>query len=762
MATTGAFLNRALRSRLLQQRLNRSSVSQHLDLRTASRILRPYATTTAAQDEPYSNTDSEPSLASLAASQSTYPDNDNASGRKSRRHNISSRGSGNRELEELLMEIAQQSSPHVNPKHVRLEMEWVQDPLLLAQRVSTALKGGDPAMAVALAREATKQIPGTKFVVAWNRIFHWCFERGHPKAALRFFNDMKKRAGKPNPQTFTILLRGLKKSLKAPGFNIVRTAEAIYNSISAENSGVERDIIHTNAMLAVCQYQGDVDSLWRIAGSLPEQGPEAPDMTTYTTILGTLLFAHREKIKTMDASQIDRIFALKAQLVSDGKRIWADILYRWKNDNLPPDAQVVHSMSALLLEGASDHDYYDVLALYHQTMGIPIFAKQPPESTKNTPNSMWKTKQSRNQEPAVEEDVPFVDENNQKLKLDKDGTKEEESSFEEEQEENFDLLFDSLPEGPVPELQPGNQDLTLIQEACLNITQGSKAGYEYWNHLTLGSTPLRIKPDEVATTQFLRLLRVSRASNKALQAIRDQLAPSGNVSGKVLHIALSVCRRDKHNQSCLVHANALMDIMGESLLLPDPRALQGYLELVQSLSQQPNLLLYLRGLEIEERREGRTLLTLGKKLQVNLHLFALKTLRPHFTRLHEAMEHGKQSPKGRWDTGVREAVPGPLAVKTMARIRLMIDEVLKSEYSAFLSKADRKLLRSESIMLKKYSDKAIIEKFGEGFVFSTPEQRSTHHSRKNNAEACDTSKLDGQNPVEGLEPPSFQPTESKL
>lgn len=88
------------------------------------------------------------------------------------------------------MEIAQQSSSHINRKHVRLEMEWVQDPLLLAQRVSTALRGGDPAMAVALAREATKQIPGTKFVVAWNRILGYCFDKGHPKPALRFFNDV--------------------------------------------------------------------------------------------------------------------------------------------------------------------------------------------------------------------------------------------------------------------------------------------------------------------------------------------------------------------------------------------------------------------------------------------------------------------------------------------------------------------------------------------------------------------------------------------
>ncbi|KAJ5634956.1 uncharacterized protein N7484_008269 [Penicillium longicatenatum] len=759
MATAGTGWSRALRSRLLQQRLPHGNASQQFELRTASKILRSYTTATAGQDEPHVSADQETSLAPLSVSRSSAPEN--AFGRNSRRPKVSSGESEARKREDLLMEIAQQSSSQVNRKHVRLEMEWVQDPLLLAQRVSTALRGGDPAMAVALAREATKQIPGTKFVVAWNRIFGYCFDKGHPKPALRFFNDMKKRAGKPNPQTFTILLMGLRKSSKVPGFNVVRTAEAIYNSISAENSEVERDIIHTNAMLSVCQYHGDMDTLWRIAGGLPEQGPGAPDMSTYTAILGTLLFAHRNKIKTMDASQIDHIFALKAQLINDGKRIWADILYRWQNDGLPPDAHVVQSMAALLLEGASDHDYYDVFALYHQTMAIPIFSTRPPESAKNTPTSTWRLKQTKLSEPPVEEDVPFVDENNRTLKINKDGQEEEKPSIEKE-EEDFDSLFDPLPTGPVPGLQPGNKDLTIIQEACLNITQGSKSGYEYWKHLTSTSTSPPIEPDEVAAIQFLRLLRVSRASNKAVELVRGQLIQSGQVSGKIFHIALSVCRRDKHNHSCLLHANKIMDMMGESLVLPDLRALQGYLELVQALSQQPGILMYLRGLGIEEGREARTLRTMGKKLQAKLHLFALATLRPHFAQLHEAIERGKPLSKSRWDS-VRNGngVPGALAVKIMARIRLMIDEVLKSEYSTFVSKAERGVLESESITLKKYSDQNVIMKLSAETVFATPKQRSVHRERKTIPAVSDTCELDEQKTEKTLESSSSRPAESE-
>lgn len=36
-------------------------------------------------------------------------------------------------------------------------------------------------------------------------------------------------------------------------------------------------------------------------------------------------------------------------------------------------------MGSLLVYGSSERDCYDVLALLNQTMGIPIFAKKPPE-----------------------------------------------------------------------------------------------------------------------------------------------------------------------------------------------------------------------------------------------------------------------------------------------------------------------------------------------------------------------------------------------
>ncbi|KAJ5727726.1 hypothetical protein N7493_005546 [Penicillium malachiteum] len=739
MAGPGCIWSRALRSRLLQQQLARSARQTKL------------STTLAAQRSYLSTYTDEPREDFRGPRHPRDPRPDFNPGfkrmRRPNRHNqnadrnnsegaIFSRGFGHKGDDELLMEIAQQKTRATNQKHVRLEMAWLEDPLLLAQRVSSALAAGDPGMAASLAREALRQHPGSKYTVAWNRIMHYCMDRGHPKPALRFFNDMKKRAGKPNPQTFTILLAGLRNAPATPGFNIVRTAEHIYNSISASNSEVDLDIIHTNAMLSVCQYHNDIESLWRIAGNLSEQGSGAPNMMTYTVILGALQFSAREDISKMEATDIDKIFARKSQLMTDAKRIWADILHRWKTDDILPDNRVIGSMAGVLMDGAREQDYYDVFALYNQTMGIPILARPPSQRSKEKPSTRWEIKQRRTTwEAPQEENVPFVDENNRAIKLDKDGripkgTPENENSRieDDEEEENLDAIFDALPTGSVPELRPDSKDLTLIIDACLSMSQGLGPGSQYWNHLTLEDTPHRIQPDSAATMHYLRLLRVSRASKISIRVIRDQMIPSGMVDGKAFHIALTACRRDNRNQSCLVHGNELMDLMNEHLILPDPRALLSYVELVKRLAGLPNILMYLKGLEIDEKKKTRNMLSLGKTLLVKLHVLAMATIRPHVAKINEAVENGRPAPMGRWTRSHEKPLSGDLIINILPHIRLMIDEILKKEYSNFMTKAERQALQADSVMLRQYSDLAVIKKLSGQSIFPTKEQRTAYRN----------------------------------
>ena len=530
------------------------------------------------------------------------------------------------------------------------------------------------------------------------------------------------------------MLTGFRKAAEGTP-NVVQDALRVYRSIFAENSPVKPDIIHTNAMLSVCQRHGDMDTLWRIAGELPEEGSQAPDMVTYSTILTAIQFAAQNDVLKMDRSEIEKIIARKSQMVTEGKRIWADIVYRWAKDKvnpLPIDNNVVGSMASLLLEGANDRDFYDIFALYNQTTGLPIFGKLPENNLKIAHRRVWRELERRPKTESgssVEDDVPFVDQDNNLLKRVK-----KETPVEEEEEENFDSLFDPI----VPDsenlsyLQPNNKDLTMILEACFKLTQGASTGSIYWDYLTKPENPTRIEPDNLSYMEYFRLLRLTRSSHTATRVMREQMVPAGRANGKAFHVALSCCRRDRKNRKVLLHANELLDLMNQSCLLPDPRSLGNYLELVQRLCDNPHSLMYLLGLDMDTGCDTRTLQTLGKKLQTKLRLRALATLRPHIVKLHEAMENEQSGAirKGRWDTDVGELAMGQDCARIMAWVRLITDETLKTEFALFVTKEERKLLQSESNMLKKYSDQGTIQKLTGKLVKPTVEQRNEFKLRQ--------------------------------
>ncbi|KAJ5176041.1 uncharacterized protein N7482_001918 [Penicillium canariense] len=734
-------LSRALRSGLARQRL--AATGAHCQPRTRLLAQRSFSDSNTAPEEPFADNEPEPSSNSRAAPLTR----DGAyKGRRLGGDKSVAEKDKRKQEERALMAIAGGSNAEdgeindgkrgasFSRKTIDMELKWLEDPRDLADRVARILKSGDPAMAAALVRQAQKE--GRRCDVAWNHLLSYCMERGFPQVAFKFYNDMKKRGRMPSSVTYTLMLKGFADAPKS--LANVKTAESIYKSI--KNSEIEPNIIHTNAMLQVCDRHHDMESLWRIAGDLPEEGPEAPDMRTYTIILGALQFAARDDIQKIDPNETDKIVERKDQMVTEGKRIWADVLYRWTKDQLPIDNHVVNAMASLLLDGARERDYYDVLALYHQTMGIPIFAKQPAETSKCSRFTMSRLTFLRRSQELVSsrtDDVPFVDENNQPLRQEEPETEtlkdEEEEGEEGEEVENFDMIFE--PVVPKSEslsyIQPGSKEITFIEDVCHRLPQGFAAGYAYWDHLTLESEA-RIDPDAVAYAQYLRLLRAGRASKRTVQVLQNQALPSGLAKEKLFHIAMACCRRDRNNASVLLHANQLLEVMHKALVLPDPRVLESYLELVQALSQAPHVLLHLRGLPKNERSKITDLKVLGKKLQADLRLAAIGALRPHILQLHEALERGKPGRTSRWGALKNGSanLSGSLAVKVMARVRTVIDETLKAEFAPFVPKPERKDLLSESKLLRTYSDKDTLKKFSTLSVHPTIEQWNAFRERQ--------------------------------
>ena len=78
----------------------------------------------------------------------------------------------------------------LSDKMIVKELEWLQDPKDLANRVARLLKGdmADVASAAELVRRAQKD--GIYCIVAWNHILQYMMEKQQPLAAWRMFNDV--------------------------------------------------------------------------------------------------------------------------------------------------------------------------------------------------------------------------------------------------------------------------------------------------------------------------------------------------------------------------------------------------------------------------------------------------------------------------------------------------------------------------------------------------------------------------------------------
>jgi hypothetical protein len=555
--------------------------------------------------------------------------------------------------------------------------------------------------------------------------------------------QMKKRGARPSAATFTIMLNGFAKNSHLPGVRAVHHAYSIFKSIFNEKSLARPNIIHLNAMLKVCAWSHDMDTLWKVLDELPEDGPKA-DMKTYTVILNAIKDATQRDIDRIPANQVDEIIARRAVGIRDGKRLWADIVSQWRTGQMAIDNSLVCAMADLLLDYSGERGCYDVLALFNQTMGLPIFADKPPGDIPSGPSA----RRRRYEDTVLTSPAPAMrsPQNQDYLDQDADNLGDQEmaqidpaEAGKEEREESFEGLFDPVNNtssngknqsdeaGSISALlKPGNRELSLILDACRLMTQGAGGGKEYWDYLTLKDSDYKIQPDEESFHQYLRLLRVTRSSRVSLEVIRDQMVPADVVQMKTFQIAMSCCRRDRANPNVLNTANELLALMDTHLPLPDPKALLGYLDLVDVLAENPQWLLTLNGLDIDEK-DRSNLRMLGRKLKLSLLSVAISTIWPHVSKLCDTVERGPAT-KFNGDTRRRlrermdNQVTGFLVLKVLVRTRSLMDDVLGPTYESVLSKSDRERLEPEAKSLRKFSNPHVVVKLDKAVLTPTPEQ----------------------------------------
>lgn len=370
---------------------------------------------------------------------------------------------------------------------------------------------------------------------------------------------MKKRAQKPDALTYTLIFRGLADNAAKTPLALTH-ALSIYQSMHAEKTQLKPNITHTNAVLKVCSRVGDTDALFGIAAKIPALGLGSADNLTYTTILnGIRNSAVVSKSPRRVSQEVSKTVTRKA--TNHARRIWMDVIDRWRRAEIWIDEELVCAMGRVLLIG-EEQDWDDVLSLMEQSMKIPRFL--PREGTAER-NAIEPRRQSSQTGVPVEADT---------------GTREEElasfvgaNNYYPEEDAFKVVKPPMMPKGADgPYAVPGNNTFDLAMQAVSKLNSKAAAA-KYWAYFTENRD---IKPDRAILCQYLRILRFSRSSSEAVEVLMK--TPSVAYDPAAFRLALSTCVRDKKNRNAFTNAGKILDLMQQYTAKPDVRSLVHYID----------------------------------------------------------------------------------------------------------------------------------------------------------------------------------------
>jgi hypothetical protein len=340
---------------------------------------------------------------------------------------------------------------------------------------------------------------------------------------------MKKRAQSPDAFTYTILFRGFSLNSKLP--NAVSKAVALYHNMSSLGARVEPSIIHTNAVLQVCARGNDLTSLWSIVNVMPEEGPNAANHVTFTTIFNAIR-ASIDLSPDIRDPKTGRSMASEESIVQS-RQLWADVVKRWRNGDLIIDENLVCAMGRLLLIGSRPQDWDDTFSLVEQTMNIRRELPSLRSGETGFENDKW--------------EPPLL------------GNRERKAVAESEIDAGREYSHISQHNtSSMGYAQPSNKTVSLIMEACEKMAV-KRAAAHYWALLTR-KEGYGITPDSANCHTYLRIMRTARASAEAVKFIREEMAHLAP-EHKTYRIAMSTCVRNVLSPNVMTEAGELMDLM---------------------------------------------------------------------------------------------------------------------------------------------------------------------------------------------------------
>jgi hypothetical protein len=387
---------------------------------------------------------------------------------------------------------------------------------------------------------------------------------------------MKKRGHIPDAHTYTIMLRGFTLNHKKP--RAVEDAMKVYDSMWRPESNIRPNVIHSNAIINCLGRALNMDALWSVAGRLPDRGPGAPDKWTYTTILNTMqACAVRDASQLMETDGDEQAAAkLIQKTIGEARRLWEDIVSRWKSGDVNIDQTLVCAMGRLLLLGQRA-DWDDIFSLVEQTMRLPrvspplvprgrgdgealekALALAPPKDEGgSTDLEQLELAVASEAGPKVKNEFAVVDLSDRPLR---GGSGQNETWA-------YAIV--------------GSNVLSLLVETAFKL-KDIPTGKMYWDKLTNPDNEPFVAPDDDNLHAYLRLLRMSRSSKAAVDLLRQ---PVHGTSGADWHkratfvLAMSTCARDFKNPNVFTHASAVLDLMQAKLKEPDLKVMTMFLSL---------------------------------------------------------------------------------------------------------------------------------------------------------------------------------------
>lgn len=413
-------------------------------------------------------------------------------------------------------------------------LEHMSDPWKIAKHVEATLQKGRFDEALLLTKRASV---GKQCVVAWNHLIDYEIRtQKRLGAAIKLYNDMKKRGQIPNDQTYTILFRGYGSSQHPE--SAVKKAVHIYKSL-LRGERFKPNTIHLNAVLQVCGRAGDIEAMFDIAGSADAKEGRRADAHTYTIILNSMRAKAQPRKEadigslTQQASQGNR--QETQQALERSRVIWEEVLREWRGGRLTMDESLVSAMCRVLLLGEAG-ERLEVFKILEQTMSIPNYTLP-----QNTP-------------------VP-------------------DPQYAKQMDENMRDICASSSRKPktlhgsrnVAYAIPGCKTLSLILAAIRKADRGlikaGRTGNQYWHLFT---NVYGLKPDADNYSHMLSIFEHNGSSSGALDLIRGM--PQNLVTSSIIRRGLRACLADYTNPRVTENATAILTRMS----VPDVASLLIY------------------------------------------------------------------------------------------------------------------------------------------------------------------------------------------